>query len=423
MKRRERGASRRLFLQGAAAGSIWAGAGAAPSWAAKAKLPSDSIYSELGVRTLINGRGIATFYSSSLIPPEVHRAMERASENFVEIVELQKAVGARLARFAGTESAMVCSGSAACISQATAGCIAGTDPEKIARLPDTEGMKNEVILTQRSVWDRSIALAGAKLKVVRSAAELEEAIGPRTAMMEMEYGDPGPLKVQEAIAVCKKRGVPFLLDAASLCPPFERLKEIASWGPDMFNVSGGKGFFGPQCTGILFGRKPLIEAALRNGSPYEGSICRPMKVGKEEIVGVLAAVEWSSKRDYKADCKVWEARMQHIVEQVSAIPGVHAEIYYRKIGHEVPHCGIRWDEQALGITKQQVVEKLRAGTPQIEVVGGNYREMVLENAPPPIKEAHHPEEPDRLISIVSDTLKPGEERIVAQRLREVLKRA
>ena len=252
-------------------------------------MPTESIYSELGVRTVINGRGVATFYSGTLMPPEVHRAMERASEHFVEIVELQKAVGARLARFAGTESAMVCSGSAACISQATAGCIAGTDPERIGRLPDTSGMKNEVIITHRNMWDRSIALTGAKLVVVDTLSQLESAINASTAMMEMEYGDERKLKLADAIAVCKKRGVPFLLDCAPMCPPFERLKFLASLGPDMFCVSGGKGLFGPQCSGVLFGRKDLIEAALRNGSPYEGAICRPMKVGKEEIVGILAA--------------------------------------------------------------------------------------------------------------------------------------
>ena len=404
-------------------GSVLTGS-ALPAHAAgsKTKLPSESIYAELGVRTLINGRGIATFYSSSLMPPEVHRAMERASEHFVEIVELQKAVGARLAKFAGTESAVVCSGSAGCIAQATAGCLAGVDPEKIARLPDTDGMKNEVILTQRSVWDRSIALAGAKLVVVRSLAELESAIGDKTAMMEMEYGDTGLVPIADAIAVCKRRGVPFLLDAASMCPPFERLRYLEGLGPDLFCVSGGKGFFGPQCTGILFGRKHLIEAALRNGSPYEGSICRPMKVGKEEIVGVLAAVEWSSRRDYKADCKVWEARMRRIVDAVSSIPGVHAEIYYRAIGHEVPHCAVRWDETALSVTKQQCVDALRAGDPQIEVISGENREMVKQDAPPPIKEAQHAREPQRLISIVSDTLKPGEEEIIARRLKEILQR-
>jgi L-seryl-tRNA(Ser) seleniumtransferase len=391
--------------------------------AAKTNPASESIYAELGVRTLVNGRGVATFYSSTLMPPGAHRAMQRASEHFVEIVELQRAVGARLARFAGTEAAMVSSGSAACIAQATAGCIAGTDPEKIARLPDTEGMKNEVIVTHRNVWDRSIALAGAKLVVVKSLADLETAINDRTAMMEYEYGDSGPVKLEEAIAVCKRRGVPFMLDAAAMCPPFERLRFLASLGPDLFCVSGGKGLMGPQCSGILFGRKDLVEAALRNGSPYEGSICRPMKVGKEEIIGVWAAVEWSSRRDYQADCRVWETRMQHIVKAVSSIPGVEAEIYYRKIGNEVPHVGLRWDEEAFGLTKQQCVEALRRGEPQIEVVGGQSREMVKLDAPAPLKERPRPSEPPRLISIVSNTLKPGEEKIIAQRLKEILKPA
>ncbi|MBI3666452.1 MAG: hypothetical protein HY236_09565, partial [Acidobacteria bacterium] len=413
--------NRRAFLQTAGISPWLGGLGATAGSAApasKTNPASESIYAELGVRTLINGRGVATFYSGTLMPPEVHRAMERASEHFVEIVELQKAVGARLARFAGTESAMVSSGAAACIAQATAGCIAGTDPEKISRLPDTEGMRNEVILTHRSVWDRGIALAGARLVVVNSLAGLEAAIGDKTAMMEYEFGDTGPVKLEEAIAVCRRRAVPFLLDAAALCPPFERLRFLASLGPDLFCVSGGKGLFGPQCTGLLFGRKDLIEAALRNGSPYEGSICRPMKVGKEEIIGVWAAVEWSSKRDYQPDCRAWEARMQHIVKVVAAIPGVEAEVYYRQVGNEVPHAAVRWDEKAFGLTRQQCVEALRRGEPQIEVMGGDNREMVKADAPPPLKEQPRSSEPARLFSIVSNTLKPGEEKIIAQRLKE-----
>src|SRR3954454_9723917 len=197
--------SRRRFLQSAAAGSLAAGA-ASPASAADAR--STSIYAELGVRTVINGRGVATFYSGTLMPPEVHQAMARASEHFVEIVELQKAVGARLARFAGTEAALVCSGSAACISQATAGCIAGTDPDKISRLPDTTGMRNEVIITQRSIWDRSIALAGAKLVLAQNLRELENAINPSTVMIEMEYGDERKVKIADAISVAKRYKVP-----------------------------------------------------------------------------------------------------------------------------------------------------------------------------------------------------------------------
>src|SRR5580700_6563980 len=181
--------SRRRFLK--TAGALPAAQLAAST---KSKAPSDSIYSELGVRTVSNGRGVATFYSGTLMPPEVHRAMERASEHFVEIVELQKAVGARLAAFAGTEAALVCSGSAACISQATAGCIAGTDLDKIARLPDTTGMKYDVIVTQRSIWARSIALAGARLVVVQNRKELESAFNANTAMVEIEYGDERAVK-------------------------------------------------------------------------------------------------------------------------------------------------------------------------------------------------------------------------------------
>jgi seryl-tRNA(Sec) selenium transferase len=412
--------SRRRFLQYAGAGSLTSLAASPAPAATKAKSTTDNIYAELGVRTVINGRGVATFYSGTLMPPEVHQAMERASEHFVEIVELQKAVGARLAAFAGAEAAMVCSGSAACISQATAGCIAGTDIDKISRLPDTTGMKNEVIVTQRSIWDRSIALAGAKLVVVQSRKELEAAINANTAMMEFEYGDERTVKLKDAIAVCKERGIPFMLDAAPMCPPFERLKMLQGFGPDMFCVSGGKGLFGPQCSGVLFGKKHLIEAAMRNGSPYEGAICRPMKVGKEEIVGLLAAFGWSAKRDYKADCKMWEERLRHITNEAATIPGVRGEVYYRTLGNEVPYAAISWDEHGFGFSRQQCVDALRTGDPQIEVIGGVYREVVQPTATVPFKEIPHAGEPERLLAIASNTLKPGEEKIIARRLKEIL---
>jgi seryl-tRNA(Sec) selenium transferase len=337
-------------------------------------------------------------------------------------VELQRAVGARLAKFAGTEAAMVCSGSAACIAQATAACIAGMDPDKIYRLPDTEGMKNEVIITHRSPWDRGIALCGAKLVVVNSMDELESAFNERTAMMEYTYGEGGPVKLEGAVAACKRRGVPFMLDGAAECPPFERLKMLASFGTDLFCVSGGKGLMGPQCSGILFGRRELIEAALHNGSPFEGSICRPMKVGKEEIVGALAAVEWSSKRDYRADCRVWESRLNYIAKTLNAIPGVEARIYYRKVGNEVPHLAVVWDEKSFGLSKQQCIEALRNGDPHIEVYNGMGRELVKRTDPQP-KQERKKDEAEYVISITSNTLRPGDEKLVAQRLKEILKPA
>ena len=425
MMTKKSGWSRRRLLQSAAMSPVLSGMGSAAHAASashKATTRAGSIYDELGVRTLINGQGVVTFYSCTLMPPDVHRAMERASEHYVEIVELQRAVGARLAKFVDAEAAMVCSGSAACIAQAAAGCIAGTDPDKIYRLPDTEGMKNEVIITHRSPWDRGIALTGAKLVVVSRLAELESALNENTAMMEYTYGDTGPVKLEEAIAICKRRGVPFMLDGAATCPPFERLKTLASFGADLFCVSGGKGLMGPQCSGILFGRKDLIEAALHNGSPFEGAICRPMKVGKEEIVGALAAVEWSSKRDYQADCRVWESRLHYIAKTVNAIAGVQAEIYYRKVGNEVPHLALRWDEKAFGLTKEQCIEALRNGEPHIEVYNGMGRELVKRTDPQP-KQERPPGDTDYVISITSNTLQPGDERPVAQRLKEILKPA
>jgi uncharacterized pyridoxal phosphate-dependent enzyme len=425
MKTGKFGWSRRRLLQSAAVGSLLGGPGSsayAESGAHKKNKTEPSIYEELGVRTLINGQGVVTFYSCTLMPPEVHRAMERASEHYVEIVELQRAVGARLAKFVDAEAAMVCSGSAACIAQATAGCIAGMDPDRIYRLPDTEGMKNEVIITHRSPWDRGIALTGAKLVVVSSLAELESAFNERTAMMECTYGEESAVKVEDAVAICKRHGVPFMLDGAATCPPFERLKTLASVGADLFCVSGGKGLMGPQCSGILFGRKDLIEAALHNGSPFEGSICRPMKVGKEEIVGALAAVEWSSKRDYQADCRVWESRLDYIAKTVNAIAGVQARIYYRKVGNEVPHLAVQWDEKAFGLTKEQCINALRNGEPHIEVYNGMGRELVSHTDPQP-KQARQKGDTAYVISITSNTLQPGDEKLVARRLKEILKPA
>jgi len=197
---------------------------------------------------------------------------------------------------------------------------------------------------------------------------------------------------------------------------------LAAFGTDLFCVSGGKGLQGPQCSGILFGRKDLIEAALHNGSPFEGSICRPMKVGKEEIVGALAAVEWSSKRDYAADCRTWEGRLQVIARTVSAIPGVQAEVYYRKVGNEVPHLAVRWNEEAFGLTREQCIDALRNGDPHIEVYNGMGRELVRPTDPQP-KQQRRPGDSPYVISITSNTLQPGDEKRVAQRLKEILKPA
>ena len=271
---------------------------------------SGEVYRRLGVRPFINARGTWTYLSGSLELPEVRRAMDDAAQHFVDIFELQKAAGRKLAQLSGAESGMVTSGAAGAMAAATAGCMAGTDPNKVWQLPDTTGMKNEVVmLGGRSAFDSAIRLAGAKLVVVGSVDDLAGALTDRTAMVYTTWlGD----RLNAALAVTKKAGVPLLLDDAAGIPPIENLKTYAQMGIDLFCFSGGKGLRGPQCSGILLGRKDLIEAALAQCSPWEGAVCRAMKVGKEEIVGVLTAVEtWTETGPRHAQQAMVAARRAH----------------------------------------------------------------------------------------------------------------
>ena len=245
--------------------------------AATGATASGEVYRRLGVRPFINARGTWTYLSGSLELPEVSRAMADAAQHFVDIFELQKAAGRKLAQLSGAESGMVTSGAAGAMAAATAGCMAGTDPNKVWQLPDTTGMKNEVVmLGGRSAFDSAIRLAGAKLVVVGSVDDLAGALTDRTAMVYTTWlGD----RLKATLAVTKKAGVPLLLDDAAGIPPVENLKTYAQMGIDLFCFSGGKGLRGPQCSGILLGRKDLIEAALAQCSPWEGAVCRAMKVG------------------------------------------------------------------------------------------------------------------------------------------------
>jgi len=250
------------------------------AWSSKAA--ATNIYSRIGVRPFINARGTWTYLSGSLELPEVRAAKQEASRHFVDIFELQRAAGKRLAELSGAESGMVTSGAAGAISSATAACMAGTDPARIWQLPDTTGMKSEVIMAGgRSPFDSAVRLTGAKLVVARSPEELEAAIGGNTAMIyTTDLGD----RLKKILAVAKKTKVPLLLDDAAGIPPIENLRLYAKMGVDLYCFSGGKGLGGPQCSGLLLGRKDLIDAALANTSPWEGAVCRAMKVGKEEVM-------------------------------------------------------------------------------------------------------------------------------------------
>lgn len=387
--------------------------------AATGKTPLPDVYRRIGVRPFINGRGTWTYLSGSLELPVVRRAMDAAARQYVDMFELQHAVGRRLAELSGAESAIVTSGAAGAMAAATAACIAGADPEKIWQLPDTTGLKHEVVmLGGRSAFDSAIRLAGGKLVLAHKLGDLGPVLNRRTAMVYTMWRDD---RLKEVLAITKPAGVPVLLDDAAGIPPIENLSRPAKAGVDLYCFSGGKGLCGPQCSGLLLGRKDLIEAALANCSPWEGAVCRAMKVGKEEIIGVLAAVEEWLHTDLQALNQQWKTRAERIAKLVETVPGVTAAIEIPEEGNSYPTVTVKWDEAKFGLTVAQCDQQLRAGEPRIEV---------LTNSNPSLVRAVHegdpkqrPVEEPNLLQIVSMTLKDGEELIVGRRLREILNEA
>jgi L-seryl-tRNA(Ser) seleniumtransferase len=382
-----------------------------------------NVYSRLGVKTVINCRGTWTYLSGSLQFPEVRAAQEEAGRHFVNMVELQQAVGRRLAELTGAESGLITSGAAGAMAAATAACIAGNDPKKIWQLPDITGLKHEVIMVGgRSAFDSAIRLVGAKLVLLEKPDDIANSINANTAMIyTTDLGD----KLAREAAIAKDHSVPLLLDDAAGIPPIDNIKLYAKMKLDLYTFSGGKGLRGPQCSGVLLGRKELVDAALRNCSPYEGAVCRPMKVGKEEIIGCLTAIETWLKTDSKKLYEEWNARVERIARLVETVPGVKTQIYVPDDGNRYPTLRVTWDEQAFGFTVSDCVKKLHDGDPVIEALSIDNPSMVAavqegaDKAKPTPKEV---KEPNRL-ELVSMTIQPGEEIIVGQRLRSILSAA
>jgi L-seryl-tRNA(Ser) seleniumtransferase len=380
--------------------------------------PRENVYTRLGVKTVINCRGTWTYLSGSLQFPEVRAAQAEASHYFVNMVELQRAVGRKLAELTGAESGLITSGAAGAMAASTAACMAGSDPQKIWQLPDPTGMKHEVIMVGgRSAFDNAIRLTGAKLVLVETPEEIANAVTDNTAMIyTTDLGD----KLVREVAIAKDHNVPMLLDDAAGIPPADNLRLYANMKIDLYTFSGGKGLQGPQCSGVLLGRKDLIEAALRNSAPWEGAVCRPMKVGKEEVIGCLTAVETWLKIDPKKLYSEWNARVDRIAKLVETVPGVKTETYVPDDGNRYPTLKISWDQQAWGFTITDCVQKLREGDPVIEVLGADNPSLVQavhEGIEKPNRKER--KEVDH-IELVSMTIKPGEEMIVGQRLRTIL---
>lgn len=387
-------------------------------WAEVEKNSTDNVYTRLGIKPIINGRGTWTYLSATLELPEVKAAQEAASQHYVNIFELQVAVGRRLAALTGAESGMITSGAAGAMASATAGCIAGTDPDKIWQLPDTTGLKHEVVMVGgRSPFDNAIRLAGGKLVLADSADQLPNAINANTVMV---YTTSAPEQLAKEIAIAKSHNVPIFMDAADGIPPIDKLRLFAKMGCDLYTVSGGKGLCGPQCSGVLLGRKDLIDAALANSSPWEGAVCRPMKVGKEEIIGCLTAVEAWFGMDLNALSKQWATRVDRIATLVGTVPGVETKIYTPDT-NQYPTLVVSWNESAWGYTTADCARDLLDGSPSIAVLTDDNPSDVLSRKDAPSKSSKG-SQPNKL-EIVSMTLKPGEEIIVGKRLRQLLSAA
>ena len=385
---------RRSVLQAVAAvaGAPSLGASASPGG-------KGTVYTRLGVKPLINGMGTVTVLGGSLMPPEVVRAMEEASRHFVYLPDLQAKAGARIAELVGVPAAMVTAGAASAITVATAAAMTKGDPKKIAQLPDTTGLPFEVIQQGRSGYEAQIRLTGARIVTVETREELDRAIGEHTAMMFfLNYAEPNvKIKRDEWVRVARERGVVSFNDAAADVPPREHLSQYVREGFDLVAFSGGKGLRGPQCSGLLLGRQDLIEGARTLVSPH-GGIGRGMKVGKEEIVGLVAAVERYMTVDLEAERRVLEAKVDHLKDVVGKVKGVTVVTHVPEIANHVPHLVASWDETALGITAKQAHERLQGGDPPV---------YVLLTGPGKLT--------------VSVWMMQGDEhRVVARRLREIL---
>jgi D-glucosaminate-6-phosphate ammonia-lyase len=367
-----------------------------------------SVYQAIGVKHVINATGTVTNLGGSLMPPEVVAAWADAARHFVNLLELQDKVGERIAKLIGVEAAMVTTGAAGALLLGTAAAVTRAESKLVARLPDTRGMKNEVILQKahHTCYDNQLTDVGVKLIEVETPADVRRAVNDRTALMFfMNVAEPeGRISCREWLELAKRHRVPALLDAAADVPPLERLAGYNRMGFDMVAFSGGKALRGPNDTGLLLGRKALIEAAKRNANPHCGTIGRMMKVSKEDMIAQLAAVERFVSLDHKAEMREWERRIGVIEKAVKDIPTLQCERIVPAIANHFPHLLLTWDEKRVKLTRARVTRQLLEGDPPIQIgrVSGTG---------------------DRGVLISVFTLEPGEERILAERLRGILRKA
>jgi len=366
-----------------------------------------NVYEELGVTPVINGEGTMTVLGGSLMRPEVEAVMSMAGRHFVPILELEVAAGNRitqLLKLPDGYTAIVTSGAAAAMQSGLAGILTGDNEQFIQQLPDLTGMKTEVIIqkSHRNPFDHQLRSTGIKLVVIETREQLARAINPNTAMMHFSNfaNSAGEIKVEEWVKIAHAHNIPAFIDAAADTPPVSHLWDYAQMGYDLIAFSGGKAIRGPQCAGLLVGKKDLVAYALLNNSPHEDTLGRSQKVGKEEVVGMVKALELYLAEDHAALNAEWQRRLDYISAAVTKIPGVATEFSLPDVANHVPHLHISWDPKRVSATPRDVSAALRQSKPSI-VIGASERGGGL--------------------SMNSFMLQPDEEKIIAEKLAQILK--
>ena len=368
---------------------------------------SGNPYDELGVTTVINCQGTMTMLGGSVIRPELEAVMAQAGRHFVRIPELEVAAGQRIAEMLKLPegyTALVTSGAAAAMQSGLAGILTGDNETFIRQIPDLTGMKSEVIIqkSHRNPFDHQLRTTGVKLVEVESRDDLRQAISPRTAMMHFSNfaNSQGQIKVDEWVKLAKEYKIPCMNDAAADTPPVSHLWDYANMGYDLVTFSGGKAIRGPQCAGMLIGRKDLVAYALLNNSPHEDTIGRSQKVGKEEIVGMVKALELYLNEDHETLTKEWQERLESISRQIIKVPGVSTSFFVPEIANHVPHMRIILNPAKISVTPNEVSRLLKDSKPSIVMSVG-------EDTPG--------------LGMNSFMLQPGEVKIVANQLVRIFR--
>ncbi len=395
-------------------GALPGGQRLAAALATKATQESMKVYTRLGLRPIVNASGTYTHLGGSLMPAEVIDAMNDAAQHYVPMRDLTRATGERIAQLTDNPGALVTTGAAGAIFVGTCACIGGNDPDKMKRLPFTDGMRNEVVLQKlhHTGWVRQCEAAGARMVVVEQKDEMERAITGHTAMIYFlvadkhfgQYRDQldapgGKVSLEEGIAIAKKARIPLLVDAAAELPPAENLSGYTKMGADLVAFSGGKGLRGPQNAGLLLGRKDLVDMAAMYQSPYSG-IGRDSKISKEAMIGMVAAVERYTKVDHQAEWNYWKSQVDYMKEVLDKIPGVKTGLVPREVTNHVPRMWVQWDEKAFNFSREECFKALQEGEPSV---------VALRT---PLG-----------VTLVPWMMVPGEEKVVAQRMKEVLGKA